>query len=142
MADHDANLAIKLAHDVAEVGGSFVCDLKRRPNDGESNESGKVRAVRVTLRMTTEGRGSEDRKDYVTSEVPVDEFGIASERVELAVPADAPISYDGSLIRVMWHIEARTDVALARDQYSVAPVLVVPVGGLGVYSQPHPLPRD
>lgn len=141
MAEHDSNLAIALSHDVAEVGGTFVCELKRRPNDGESNESGKVRAVRVTLRMTTEGRGSEDREDHVMKEVPVDEFGMASARIELAVPIDAPISYDGSLIRVMWQIEARTDVALARDQYSVAPVLVVPRGGLGVYARPHPLPR-
>lgn len=141
MTHHDTNLAIKLANDVAEVGGIFRCELKRRPNDGESNENGKVRAVRLTLRMRTEGRGSEDRTDYVTEEIPVDEFGMASAKIDLIVPSNAPISYDGSLIRVLWQIEARTDVALARDQFSVAPVLVVPVGGLGVYSGPHPLPR-
>lgn len=136
----DANLAIRLEHDVAEVGTFFVCSVKRSPNDGETNEKtlGQVRAVRIALRMTTEGRGDEDRKDYATQELAVDDYGMASGEVRLHVPSHAPISYDGSLIRVRWHIEARTDIKFGIDQMSSADVLVIPAGGLGVYTRPHP----
>lgn len=143
MSDHDPNLTIQLEHDVAETGGVFSCVVDRSPTDGEVNDKtiGQVRSVRIALRMYTEGRGTEDREDYVTETLPVDEFGMTSSRVELRVPSDAPISYDGTLIRVRWLIEARTDIKLATDQRSSVPVLVVPEGGLGVYTRPHPLTR-
>lgn len=141
MSTPDPNLSIRLEHDIAEVGNSFLCSVKRSPSDGETNDKtlGQIRAVRIALRMTTEGRGDEDRKDFVTEELEVDEYGMASGDVRLQVPTDAPISYDGALIRVRWNIEARTDIKFGVDQQSSAPVLVVPIGGLGVYTRPHPL---
>lgn len=143
MSEHDPNLAIRLDHDVAEVGGSFRCSLRRSPADGETNDKtvGKVRAVRIVLRMRTEGRGNTDRRDFETHEIPVDEYGMATADLELAVPTDAPISYDGSLIRVLWEIEARTDLKLMGDQRSSVSVLVVPTGGLGAYDRAHPMPH-
>ena len=144
MSTPDPSLSIRLEHDVAEVGSSFLCSVKRSPSDGETNEKtfGQVRAVRIALRMTTEGRGDEDRKDYATQELEVDDYGMASGQVRLNVPSNAPISYDGALIRVRWHIEARTDIKFSADQKSSAPVLVLPAGGLGVYTRPHPLTTE
>ncbi len=141
MRTPDQNLAIHLEHDIAEVASSFLCSVKRSPSDGETNEKtlGQVRAVRIALRMTTEGRGDEDRQDFATQELPVDDYGMASGEVRLHIPANAPISYDGALIRVRWHIEARTDIKFGIDQESSVTVLVVPAGGLGVYTRPHPL---
>ncbi len=144
MSTPDPNLSIRLEHDIAEVGTSFLCSVKRSPSDGETNEKtlGQIRAVRIALRMTTEGRGDEDRKDYATQELEVDDYGMASGEVRLNVPTDAPISYDGALIRIRWNIEARTDIKFGVDQKSSAPVLVVPAGGLGVYTRPHPLTTE
>lgn len=144
MASHDPQLEIRLHHDIAEVGGRFTCDVARSPTDGERNDGtvGLVRAVRIRLGSYTEGRGDVDSDEHAVVELPVDEHGMASGQIQLDVPIDAPISYDGSLIRVRWFIEARTDIALTRDQKSSAEVLVVPVGGHGRYEFPHPLPHD
>ena len=143
MREHDPNLVIRLEHDIAEVGGIFRCDVTRSPTDGERNDKaiGQVRAVRIRLHRTTEGRGTVAAADAATVELPVDEFGMASGQIELPVPPDAPISYDGMLIRVRWEIEARTDLRLQVDQTSSAEVLVVPRGGLGRYDRAHPLPH-
>jgi hypothetical protein len=143
MTSYDPNLEIHLQSDIAEVGGHFICDVKRSPSDGEANDStfGQVRAVRIRLTMFTEGRGDVDTKDHANAQLPVDEYGMTSGQVRLDIPTDAPISYDGSLIRVRWYIEARTDIAMKRDQKSSANVLVLPVGGLGRYTYPHPLPH-
>jgi hypothetical protein len=143
MSSHDPNLEIRLLHDIAEIGGHFTCDVKRSPSDGETNDGsfGQVRAVRIRLVSYTEGRGDVDTAEHAVVEMPVDQYGMASGQIQLGVPVDAPVSYDGSIIRVRWYIEARTDIALKRDQKSSADVLVVPVGGHGRYEYPHPLPH-
>ncbi len=140
--NYDPNLSIEIEHDIAEVGGSFVCTVRRSPTDGETNAKtvGQVRAVQIALVMTTEGRGDVDSERIGENSLPVDEYGMADGVVNLAVPTDAPVSYDGALIRVVYRIEARTDIRLGRDQQSSAEVLVVPVGGAGVYRSAHPLP--
>jgi len=141
MRQIDPNLAIQIKHDIAEVGGVFVCDVTRSPADGETNEGGRgqVRAVRISLTWYTEGRGDTDEETVHTEELPVDEFGMASGQVVLRVPPTGPISYDGHYMRVLWKLTAQTDIKLAIDQRSEADVLVVPQGGLGMYTQPHPL---
>lgn len=143
MAEHDPNLAIQIEDDVAEVGAKFRCSVQRSPADGESNSGGRgqIRSVEITLGYFTEGRATVDKETVSSATIPVDEYGMASGDVELAIPADAPISYDGRLIRVRWQIEATTDIKLGRDQKSSAFVLVVPVGGHGLYESPHPLRR-
>jgi hypothetical protein len=60
----------------------------------------------------------------------------------LLVPATSPVSYDGTLMRVMYEIEARVDLKFARDEKSAHQDLVIPVGGMGVYNRPHPLPLN
>ncbi len=141
MREHDPNLVIHLEHDIAEVGGFFRCNVTRSPTDGELNDRtvGQIRAVRIRLHRYTEGRGGVDSADVATVELPVDQFGMASGQVDLHVPHDEAISYDGMLIRVRWEIEARTDLRLKVDQKSSAEVLVVPRGGLGRYDRAHPL---
>lgn len=137
----DEQLRVHMHNDVAEVGGSFHCQISRSPIDGETNKPGRgeVRAIRVRLGWETQGRGTRESRKVAEVEVPVDEYGMASADVELAVPPDAPISYDGSLIRVLWTMEATTDVKFQLDPESVIDVLVVPVGGTGWYDRPHPL---
>ncbi len=139
---YDPNLSIEIEHDIAEVGDAFTCTIRRSPSDGETNAKtvGQVRAVQIALVMTTEGRGDVDSERIGETSLPVDEYGMASGVVHLVVPATAPISYDGALLRIVYRIEARTDIRLGRDQHSSAEVLVVPVGGAGVYRRPHPLP--
>ena len=137
----DPQLSIELESDIAEVGGSCGWHIRRAPVDGASNDAtfGSVRAVRVRLVMETEGRGDRDTRRIGEIEAAVDEFGMASHPFRLPVPSDAPISYDGSLMRVLWRIEALSDRKFSIDSKMTADVLIVPVGGIGLYSRPHPL---
>lgn len=137
----DRNLTLELDSDIVEVGGAFTGRISRAPVDGQQNDQtmGKVRAVRISLSYRTEGRGDVDTKTFGVIEVPVDEYGIASEEFALRVPANGPISYDGVLIRTGWFVEARTDRKLATDDKLTADVLVIPTNGTGYYDRPHPI---
>lgn len=141
LRNSDPNLTIRIDDDIAEVGSYFGCTVHRSPSDGQQNTAtiGRIRSVRVGLGWYTEGRGDTDAMTVAEFDVAVDEFGIADGRVELPVPSNGPISYDGSLIRVRWRIRARTDIAIGIDQRSEAEVLVVPRGGYGAYTWPHPI---
>ena len=135
-------LGVELDSFVEEVGGVFTGRVSRLADaDGTSSES-KARAVRMELRYWTEGRGDTDNMVISNVEFPIEPHGGLQADFRLAVPQGAPISYDGSLIRVLYEIEARVDLKLARDPKVTRAVLVVPVGGLGTYDRPHPLPVD
>ena len=130
-------LSMELDDEVAVVGGAFSGRLIRE-HDG--TEKGlRARAVRLSLKFSTEGRGDTHQKTLHTFEFPLGDDGRLDESFVFEVPADAPISYDGSLIRVVWEIEARIDLKLARDPKTERTVLVVPEGGAGLYVAPHPL---
>ena len=137
----DPQLRVELVNDVAELGRYFSGHIRRDPVDGATNAPGRgqVRAVRLGLRMFTEGRG--DKDDWRSNDIqaPVDEHGMTSTPFELPVPHDMPISYDGSLMRVRWQIEIRTDRKMAFDSVLTTEVLVVPRHGVGLYRRPHPL---
>lgn len=137
----DPQLQVELINDVAEVGGYFSGHITRSPVDGARNTPGRghVRAVRVRLHMFTEGRGDKDSWHSNEIEAPVDEHGMTSAPFEIPVPSGAPISYDGSLVRVRWQMEIRTDRKMALDSVLSTEVLVVPHGGMGLYTRPHPL---
>ncbi len=133
-------MGLELEDMVCEVGGHFVGRLIRQADaDGVSTDS-RARSVRLVLRLYTEGRGDVDRVDVSSLRFDLAPHGGLSAEFSLPVPATSPVSYDGTLMRVQYEIEARVDLKLARDEKYGRRVLVVPVGGLGVYDRPHPLP--
>ena len=134
-------LRIELDDPLCEVGAAFTGRVLREPDaDGVSTTS-RARAVRLVLRMWTEGRGDKHTREVCTRSFDLQDHGGLTSAFSLSVPRSAPVSYDGSLIRVRYEIEGRVDVRLARDPKIKRPVLVVPEGGLGIYDRPHPLPR-
>lgn len=134
-------LAVEVERGIVEVGGSVSGQLRLASelDDLATESSQRVRAVRVSLRFTTEGRGDTDERSVAELEFPVDHNGRVEARFDLTVPHDGPISYDGRLVRVRWEVEARIDVKLRRDPTTHIPVLVIPSGGWGLYHQPHPM---
>lgn len=125
----------------AEVGGAFTGQLVRQADaDGASNAS-KAREIRVQLLLRTEGRGTTDEAVVSSLTQPLQRYGGINAPFTLGVPPRSAVSYDGSLIRVLYRIEARVDLRLSRDIIVYRNVLVVPVGGLGMYTRAHPLPR-
>lgn len=139
----DPTLQVDLDSGIAEVGGRFRGRLVRagEVDDLAGDGDQPVRAVRLSLRYTTEGRGDTDAKVIGEAEFGVDEYGRVDTTFELLVPPAGPISYDGRLIRVMWELEARVDVKLRRDRRTRIPLLVIPTNGWGLYDRPHPLRR-
>lgn len=139
----DPNLDIEIDNDVVEVGATVSGRIQRWPSDGDDNSKkiGKIQAVRVKVSWRTEGRGDRARATVGEITIPAAEFGQASGSFSVPIPPNSPISYDGSLIRVIWELEARTDRKLARDPKNSYRLLVVPRNGLGRYKRPHPLPK-
>ncbi len=139
----DPNLHISMENGITEVGSVFrgrITSAGQRDDLAEtSNQS--VRAVRLSLRYYTQGRGDRDSQTVVGHEFPVDSYGRVDAGFELPVPLAGPISYDGRLIRVLWEVEARVDIKLRRDAKTIVPVLVIPTNGWGLYDRPHPLRR-
>lgn len=139
----DPDLQISMENGIAEVGSPFRgrVTLSGQLDDLAESSKQSVRAVRVSLRYYTQGRGDRDSQTVVDHQFPVDTYGRVDRAFELPVPAAGPISYDGRLIRVLWEIEARVDIKRRRDAKTIVPVLVIPDGGWGLYDRPHPLRR-
>ena len=135
----DWHLDIKLDNDIAEVDGQFTGDLTYVVPDEKPDA---IRGIRLELRYFTEGRGSTNSEHLSSMVIEIDTSQNAIERFEIPVPENAPISYDGQLIRVLWEIKATIDIARGSDYNRVKPVIVVPVNGLGTYEYPHPLRRN
>ncbi len=93
------------------------------------------RSVRVQLRYWTEGRG--DRDEVVVSKAELPGAPSGAGRFELPVPADGPMSYDGTLLRVRWAVELVFDLALRPDPDLSEPVTVLPRGGLALWAREH-----
>ncbi len=95
---------VRLGH---AVSGSATSDTDKAPD-------------RVSARVgwMTEGRG--DRDDEYFGEASLDvgesEFG-TPDRLDftLQIPSDAPPSYDGKILRIVWVVEVRLYLAWAKD---------------------------
>ena len=136
------SINLELDQMIAECGGRFTGRVSRAADaDGVSSKS-RARSIRLVLRLRTEGRGDTDKRDVSNLEFDLEAHGALSAPFSLAVPIGGPVSYDGHAMRVIYEIEARVDIKLARDPKVERVVLVVPQGGLGVYDRPHPLPYD
>jgi hypothetical protein len=116
---------IELRDAVVALGGTVRGQVQWDP-DAKPPES-----VTVELRFRTEGRGTEDGRVVAGTErtfsgdptmtAPWLEF-------EFEVPADAPITYEGNLIRIIWEVEAGLDVPWARDPKASVGLTVLPLG--------------
>jgi hypothetical protein len=113
----DSYMTIELADEVIECGATVT---------GVVSWSGPKtpRSVSVTLQYKTEGRGSTDKGEASTVQVPADNQGY--HQFFLATPSDGPISFDGDLISVIWEIELRLDLKGRRDPKGHQRVEVLP----------------
>ncbi len=143
MIDGIPDVDITLANDATEIGGVFQGQLIRvgELDDLVDRGQSRTRGIRLQLRYRTEGRGTTFTEIADEGECEADEFGRINATFELQVPRDGPISYDGSLIRVIWEIEVRVDIKRGFDTKDEIPVLVLPTNGWGIYQGPHPYRR-
>ena len=91
-------------------------------------DSKDPKAVTATLRWYTEGRGDQDRDevDSVTQKLDGPAAGLRSLVFSLRVPDDAPVNYDGMLIRIRWEVNIELDIPWGRDHDHQSEVWVLP----------------
>ncbi len=123
-----------------EIGGRLQGRVSLPGVEGIDPMTERIREVRVNLRYETEGRGDRDRWTGPAQAFDVNIDGSLYGQFALEVPAEAPISYDGSLFRLRWTVEARTDLRMRVDRKTAVEFVVIPRRGRGHYRQPHPLP--
>ncbi len=78
----------------------------------------------VELAWRTTGRGSQGADVAASARVEPDGDGRA--RFQLDVPADGPMSIDGTLVQVVWEVRVA-------DAEATAPLTVLPRGGLAMW---------
>lgn len=91
--------------------------------------SDRAREIRINLRWRTEGRGDRNSAIVQFLRIPLTQGPPPTATrfpFRFTLPPDGPVSYHGSLIRVLWEIEARVDISWAVDPKAVAPLIVVP----------------
>lgn len=89
----------------------------------------KARRVRVDLGWATSGRGDTDKAMVASIDLhegnlePLRNYGW---RIELPIPPEGPISYEGHLINIKWKVYAIVDRAFARDEILEEEISVLP----------------
>lgn len=76
-------------------------------------------AVEIEIGWLTEGRGTENRGTVARTSIeidPDDPFMPPWTRFSAVIPDDAPVSYDGALIRIRWGVHVRLDIPWAVDE--------------------------
>ena len=78
------------------------------------------RKLEVACRWRIEGRGR-SREEVVGNA----EAQATSMSFDFEIPREGPLSYDGTLLRIIWEVVASADLPMARDERDVAAFTVV-----------------
>jgi hypothetical protein len=84
----------------------------------EPENSTKVKKVVVSCGWKTEGRGNEDKYHYSQQDFMPSDIDVTqpfSSEFALPIPQEGPCSYEGFLLRVVWHIELQIVIPWAKD---------------------------
>ena len=122
---------------MVEVGGRLTGSVSYAGSPGTT-----TRAIVMMLRWRTGVKGSRDGATTWKDEVEVGPEGTTETSFVAPINATGPVSYAGKLILVRWELVVQVDKVLARDPSLALPITVVPEGGAGFYSEPHPLKVD
>ncbi|MFV0260424.1 MAG: hypothetical protein ACK5PP_18480 [Acidimicrobiales bacterium] len=128
-----APLLLTVESGLVELGGRLRGQLIRTANTPTGS------GLFVELRYRTHGDGTVISGQAVRLNLPNDTVGATAFPLEITVPDNVPISYDGKVIQVTWELRAAIDQRLRPDTHAAVPILVVPKGGYSLYRQPHPL---
>lgn len=115
-------ISVVLEEDVVRLGDEV------RGTASWAGQSRPPKAATATLRWYTEGRGNQDRDEVATSEQRLDgpSAGLSSMSFSFQVPPDAPVNYDGMMIRLRWEVNVELDVPWGRNEHQQAELWVLP----------------
>jgi hypothetical protein len=75
--------------------------------------------VVIEVGWITEGRGTVNRATVSQTRIDIDaddSFATPWTSFTAIIPEDAPVSYDGTLIRIRWGVHVRLDIPWAKDE--------------------------
>ena len=75
--------------------------------------------VVIEVGWRTEGRGTVNEGVVGKHTVEIDDddaFSTPWKTITTTIPVEAPVSYDGDLIRIRWGVHVRLDIPWARDE--------------------------
>jgi hypothetical protein len=112
---------------VSPVGPTIELTGERWEAGGVVRGTARAPAGRLRVRLWWAARAGGGGKDWI--EIADEVEGDGSELAfELRVPAAGPVSFDGSLVRVLWSVAARVTVD-GEDLVEQAPIEVAPAAG-------------
>ena len=81
----------------------------------------------IELKWNTAGRGTTDSYVIEKQKVPCsNSFGLV--QFEIKIPDDCPPSYSGSLVSILWSLNARADISWAIDPKAAKEIIVSKTG--------------
>jgi hypothetical protein len=101
-------IEIRLQHDQVKIGDKLAGSLSFYPDSQQT-----VKAAIVSIGWHTEGRGSKDEAKVQEMVFDSTHFSGGSGMVpfQFQIPAEAPVSIDGQLMRVIWLVSVKIDLA-------------------------------
>lgn len=102
---------INLEQTEVEAGGNLAGTLI-----WQNPENRTPKAASVSIHWYTEGRGTRNYKAAREISLDPEQLMSAKEReipFSLEIPEDGPISYNGSLIRVIWELEVSISLSVS-----------------------------
>jgi len=115
-------ISVTLSEDVVRLGEDV------RGTASWAGQSRQPKAATATLRWYTEGRGNQDREEVATVEQQLDgpSAGLSTFAFSLRMPVDAPVTYDGMMIRLRWEVNVELDIPWGRNEHEQAELWVLP----------------
>ena len=88
-------------------------------------------ALVIVLAWRTEGPGETDSRvlQQVRHELAPATAGSVTRSFDFEIPADGPVSYDGTLLRSLWEVAVLADIPWALDEFEHASFRVLPRRG-------------
>jgi hypothetical protein len=93
-----------------------------------TSEGKPPQALIIMLAWRTEGPEQTNSRvlQKLRHELAPATAGSVTTLFDFEIPADGPISYDGTLIRIVWEVAVVADIAWALDEFERASFRVVP----------------
>lgn len=118
-------ITIALESERVEAGQSLQARIEWSCTDGRPTR------LESTLYWFTEGRGDTDGRRIHTETLPIEEGQMTGwTQIDVRVPEDGPISYDGTLLKILWEVRSDLKVDRGSDERAVERVTVQPRSGM------------
>ncbi len=122
-----SEIDIRLEHSQLVVGEQLTGSVSWNPTDRHKD----LKSANLQLRWYTQGRGTRDSTVVYQEELDLDRLAssyISPIPFSIRIPDEGPITYNGSLIRILWEVNVSIKVPglFKRGKQESCPLHVIP----------------